>query len=90
MILSIRRYKNVIIRNKHHKKNYYCRKGVIIIDYLDRKSAILDLESKCDISNCEYLELFFIDETMEKIIFENKDVKRVERYICLGTMPVCN
>ena len=53
-IKNIAIIKNVIIHNKHHNKDYFTKKGILVIEYEDNTRNVLDIESSSDITNCDY------------------------------------
>lgn len=71
-IKTIAILRNVIEYNSHHKRDYYCKKGVIIIEKIDNTRQILDLESMVDITNSDYIEVKLIrNKTKLKYLFKN-------------------
>lgn len=65
--------RNVIIYNAHHDKDYFNKKGVLLIEDINNKKIELDLESMTDITNCDYLEIKIIKgKTKYKYLFQNE------------------
>lgn len=72
-IKNIAILRNVVIYNKNHDKDYFTKKGVMIIEFEDNTRNILDLESNTDITNCKHLETKVIKgKTKIKTIFREE------------------
>lgn len=79
MIKEVKTLSPIIYYNKHHDKNYFDKKGAMIITLFSGKEYILDLTSKTDITEAtqDYIKLIKTKETEEKIIFRNRLEKEI-------------
>lgn len=78
MITSIKQYKNIIINNKNHNKKYKSKEGVIVVEYENGNTSILDLQAQFDMTNAKHLEVEFTKNTKEKILFQDIDLENFE------------
>lgn len=53
---ELRLYKNTIMYNSNHKKDYRIKK-YMEIEFFSNKIIKLDLDSGADITNCDYIEI---------------------------------
>lgn len=82
MIKNVVKLENVLIYNAHHDKDYYNKKGVLIIEMVDNTKQLLNLENMNDITNADYLEIKVIkSKTKMTYLFKNIlfDEERLQR-----------
>jgi hypothetical protein len=66
LIKNVYIMKNAYIYNKHHEKKYLAH--LLCIEFEDGKRHILDIDSKQDITYCDYLEPMFNKKSKIEII----------------------
>ncbi len=72
-VKEIRIYKNAIMYNSHHDRNYRLNK-YLEIEFFDGRIIELDVEAGSDITDCDYLKI--IDKgKLEKSIFKINLIK---------------
>lgn len=72
MIKKIAKLTNVKQYNKHHDKDYYSKKGVILVEMeKENKLHILDIDSMTDITDSDYIEVKMTPKTKLEYIFNN-------------------
>ena len=72
MIKKIAKLTNVKQYNKHHDKDYYSKKGVILVEMeKEKKLHILDIDSMTDITDSDYNKIKMTPKTKLKYIFNN-------------------
>lgn len=72
MVKKIAKLTNVKQYNKHHDKDYYSKKGVILVEMeKEKKLHILDIDSMTDITDSDYIEVKMTPKTKLKYIFNN-------------------
>ena len=73
MIKKIAKLTNVKQYNKHHDRDYYSKKGVILVEMeKEDKLHILDIDSMTDITDSDYIELKVVKgKTKLEYIFKN-------------------
>lgn len=69
-VKEIHLYKNALIYNKHHDRNYIMKR-YIEIEFFDGKIIRLNVEGKADISNSDYL-IFLNKGKLIKTLFINE------------------
>lgn len=79
MIKEVKTLSPIIYYNKHHDRNYFDKKGAMIITLISGNEYILDLTSKTDITDAtkDYIEIIKTKDTEEKIIFRNRLEKEI-------------
>jgi len=70
-IKKIMKVKNGVVHNDHHDKDYVVKDGIILVQYEDDSTSILDAEGHADITESDYLSVK-LDNAVATIIFENK------------------
>ncbi|MCI6457258.1 MAG: hypothetical protein MSA56_06110 [Clostridium sp.] len=72
MIKKIAKLTNVKQYNKHHDRDYYSKKGVILVEMeKENKLHILDIDSMTDITDSDYIEVKMTPKTKIEYIFNN-------------------
>ncbi len=72
MIKKIAKLTNVKQYNKHHDRDYYSKKGVILVEMeKENKLHILDIDSMTDITDSDYIEVKMTPKTKLEYIFNN-------------------
>lgn len=72
MIKKIAKLTNVKQYNKHHDRDYYSKKGVILVEIeKENKLHILDIDSMTDITDSDYIEVKMTPKTKLEYIFNN-------------------
>ena len=72
MIKKIAKLTNVKQYNKHHDRDYYSKKGVILVEMeKEDKLHILDIDSMTDITDSDYIEVKMTPKTKIEYIFNN-------------------
>ena len=72
MIKKIAKLTNVKQHNKHHDRDYYSKKGVILVEMeKENKLHILDIDSMTDITDSDYIEVKMTPKTKIEYIFNN-------------------
>lgn len=72
MIKKIAKLTNVKQYNSHHDKDYYSKKGVILVEMEEEKKLhILDIDSMTDITDSDYIEVKMTPKTKLEYIFNN-------------------
>ena len=72
MIKKIAKLTNVKQYNKHHDKDYYSKKGVILVEMeKENKLHILDIDSMTNITDSDYIEVKMTPKTKLEYIFNN-------------------
>ena len=73
MIKEIKILCPIVYYNKHHDREYFDNKGVMIITLFKGTKYVLDLTSNTDITMAtkDYIELRMISNTKEIVLFKN-------------------
>ncbi len=72
-VKEIKIYKNAIMYNSHHDRNYMVKR-YLEIEFFDGHIIELDVDAGADITDCDYLEI--IDKgKLEKSIFKINLIK---------------
>lgn len=72
MVKKIAKLTNVKQYNKHHDRDYYSKKGVILVEMEEEKKLhILDIDSMTDITDSDYIEVKATPKTKLEYIFNN-------------------
>lgn len=71
-IKKIAKLTNIKQYNKHHDKDYYSKKGVILVEMeKEKKLHILDIDSMTDITDSDYIVVKTTPKTKIEYIFDN-------------------
>lgn len=73
MIKEIKVLCPIVYYNKHHDREYFDKKGAMIINLFNGTKYVLDLTSNTDITMAtkDYIELRKISNTEEIVLFKN-------------------
>ena len=73
MIKEVKVLCPIVYYNKHHDRDYFDNKGVMIITLFSGDKYMLDLTSNTDITTAtkDYIELRKVSETKEIVLFKN-------------------